>query len=419
MNLMDISGYGLMIAFVFYTFSFFFFVISLVGKRWSNRDPELHVKRWSKSALFLTFIGLIAQLTYLITRWVSAGHIPVTNMFEFLTFLSMMIIVAFIIVYFIYRIAVLGVFATPVGIVIMAYASVFPQETQPLVPSLQKFWLYIHVTTAATAEAFLAVGFAAGLMYLLRTVDFQAATKAARKSQRGIEITLFTILILIGFIIMGFVFKGMDYQATFTHEVVTKDGGTNVTTTEDIHYTFPPVIAPNNSQLKEMEPFLGLKSPVIEAPYWMQGINSGRKLNTLFWSVIAGLLLYGLLRLLVRKPLGAALQPVLDGIDPEDLDEISYRSIAIGYPIFILGALIFAMIWASQAWGRFWAFDPKETWALITFLFYTWYLHLRLSKGWHGSKSSWLAVIGFLIVLFTLIGVNLVLAGLHSYAEIK
>ncbi|HEY0826749.1 MAG TPA: cytochrome c biogenesis protein CcsA, partial [Bacilli bacterium] len=76
-------------------------------------------------------------------------------------------------------------------------------------------------------------------------------------------------------------------------------------------------------------------------------------------------------------------------------------------------------IWASQAWGRFWAFDPKETWALITFLFYTWYLHLRLSKGWHGSKSSWLAVIGFLIVLFTLIGVNLVLAGLHSYAEIK
>jgi cytochrome c-type biogenesis protein CcsB len=105
-------------------------------------------------------------------------------------------------------------------------------------------------------------------------------------------------------------------------------------------------------------------------------------------------------------------------MDPEDLDEIGYRAIAIGYPIFTLGALIFAMIWASEAWGRFWGWDPKEVWALITWLFYAAFLHLRLSRGWQGKKSAWLSVIGFLIVMFTLVGVNLVIAGLHSYAGV-
>ncbi|MDY7046963.1 cytochrome c biogenesis protein CcsA, partial [Virgibacillus sp. M23] len=85
-------------------------------------------------------------------------------------------------------------------------------------------------------------------------------------------------------------------------------------------------------------------------------------------------------------------------------------------PVFTLGALIFAMIWAQLAWTRFWGWDPKEVWALITFLFYAAYLHLRLSRGWHGEKSAWLAVIGFAIIMFNLIFVNLVLAGLHSYA---
>lgn len=123
-----------------------------------------------------------------------------------------------------------------------------------------------------------------------------------------------------------------------------------------------------------------------------------------------------LLRLILRKSLGSALSPALRAIDPDDLDEISYRAIAIGFPIFTLGALIFAMIWAQQAWGRFWGWDPKEVWALITWLFYSAYLHLRLSRGFQGRKASWLAVLGFLVVMFTLVGVNLIIAGLHSYA---
>ncbi|MNG08262.1 Cytochrome c biogenesis protein CcsA [compost metagenome] len=108
----------------------------------------------------------------------------------------------------------------------------------------------------------------------------------------------------------------------------------------------------------------------------------------------------------------------MDGVNPSDLDEISYRAIAIGFPVFTLGALIFAMIWANEAWGRFWGWDPKEVWALITWLFYSVYLHFRLSRGWQGLRSAWLSVIGFVIVWFTLIGVNLIIAGLHSYAGV-
>ena len=98
------------------------------------------------------------------------------------------------------------------------------------------------------------------------------------------------------------------------------------------------------------------------------------------------------------------------------MDEIGYRSVLIGFPVFTLGALIFAMIWAHEAWGRFWGWDPKEVWALITWLFYAAFLHLRLISWLGRRKSAWLAVIGFIIIMFNLIAVNLIIAGLHSYA---
>jgi cytochrome c-type biogenesis protein CcsB len=147
-------------------------------------------------------------------------------------------------------------------------------------------------------------------------------------------------------------------------------------------------------------------------------VNAARKLNTVVWSLVGGAILYGLLRLLVRRPLAQCLKPLVKNLNPEDLEEISYRSIAIGYPIFTLGALIFAMIWAQIAWSRFWGWDPKEVWALVSWLFYGYYLHVRLSKGNQGMMSSWLAVAGFIVIMFTLVAVNLVIAGLHSYAGV-
>ncbi len=97
------------------------------------------------------------------------------------------------------------------------------------------------------------------------------------------------------------------------------------------------------------------------------------------------------------------------------LDRLSYLSILAGYPLFSLGAIVFGAVWAQYAWGRYWGWDPKETWALITWLVYTIYLHIRLVLKKGGRAAPLLALAGFLCTVFTLVGVNYLLEGLHSY----
>ena len=106
-----------------------------------------------------------------------------------------------------------------------------------------------------------------------------------------------------------------------------------------------------------------------------------------------------------------------DFTDSERLDTLSYRSILIGFVLLTLG-LISGAVWANEAWGTWWSWDPKETWALISWLFYATYLHMRISKGWQGRKPAILASTGFLVVLICYIGVNFLGIGLHSYGWI-
>lgn len=97
------------------------------------------------------------------------------------------------------------------------------------------------------------------------------------------------------------------------------------------------------------------------------------------------------------------------------LDELNYQMIIIGFVLLTLG-IITGSVWAYSAWGRYWGWDPKETWSLITWLVYAAVLHSRMIRGWRGKKMAFLSIIGFFCVIFTYLGVNLVLSGLHSYA---
>ena len=112
-----------------------------------------------------------------------------------------------------------------------------------------------------------------------------------------------------------------------------------------------------------------------------------------------------------------------DLVDPiefshsEELDTLSYRSILIGFVLLTLG-LISGAVWANEAWGTWWSWDPKETWAFISWLFYAAYLHMRISKGWQGRRPALLASTGFLVVLVCYLGVNFLGIGLHSYGWI-
>jgi ABC-type transport system involved in cytochrome c biogenesis permease subunit len=99
---------------------------------------------------------------------------------------------------------------------------------------------------------------------------------------------------------------------------------------------------------------------------------------------------------------------------PHILDNLSYRSISLGFALLTIGILSGA-VWANEAWGSYWSWDPKETWAFITWLVFALYLHTRLSKGWVGKESAFVASFGFVVIWFCYLGVNLFGKGLHSY----
>ncbi len=97
-------------------------------------------------------------------------------------------------------------------------------------------------------------------------------------------------------------------------------------------------------------------------------------------------------------------------------EEINYQSIMVGFPMLTAGILTGA-VWAHYAWGSYWSWDPKETWSLITWIIYALFLHARLTRGWKGRKIAFLSIFGFISVIFTYLGVNFILTGLHSYGS--
>jgi cytochrome c-type biogenesis protein CcsB len=102
----------------------------------------------------------------------------------------------------------------------------------------------------------------------------------------------------------------------------------------------------------------------------------------------------------------------------QTLDNLSYRTLGIGFPLLTLGILSGA-IWANEAWGSYWSWDPKETWALITWFVFAIYFHFRLTWGWKGKKPAIVASVGFVLVWVCYLGVNLLGSGLHSYGWLK
>jgi cytochrome c-type biogenesis protein CcsB len=112
--------------------------------------------------------------------------------------------------------------------------------------------------------------------------------------------------------------------------------------------------------------------------------------------------------------------PAVEPLSPQrltladTLDNVSYRIIGLGFPLLTIG-IISGAVWANEAWGSYWSWDPKETWALITWLVFAAYLHARITKGWQGRRPAILAASGFAVVWVCYLGVNLLGKGLHSY----
>jgi len=157
-------------------------------------------------------------------------------------------------------------------------------------------------------------------------------------------------------------------------------------------------------QAHEIQPLV----PALQS-YWMK-IHVPA--NFIGYGAFALAAAVGVAYLLVSKGMLASRLPSLDM-----LDDLMYKSIAIGFAFFTIATILGAM-WAAEAWGGYWSWDPKETWALIVWLNYAAWLHLRLVKGLRGPMLAWWAVIGLFVTLFAFVGVNMFLSGLHSYGTL-
>lgn len=104
--------------------------------------------------------------------------------------------------------------------------------------------------------------------------------------------------------------------------------------------------------------------------------------------------------------------------DAQSLDRVAYRTTVFAFPVYGFG-VIFGAIWAEEAWGRYWAWDPKETVSFVAWVIYAAYLHARSTAGWRDQKAAWINVIGLATMIFNLFFINLVIAGLHSYAGVS
>ncbi len=327
------------------------------------------------AATAITVLSFISQTVAFGMRWVEFynRHMelgmnlpwwrpPITNLYESLIFFVWCLILGYLFIEFRYKTRSFGAFITPVAGLALAFIEMtgMSKGIQPLVPALQSNWLLAHVTMSFISYSTFALSFGTGLMYLIE------------KTEKRSEPAYIFWTISLGILVVLLVAMGLDY---LKYHVVMSN--------------------PEN-----------VRSFLFKATFK----SNSSTVSLISW--ITAILMIG-----VIWRFGYKLKKVVSAfnVTPQLLDELTYKSIAVGFPIFTLGGLIFGAIWADQAWGVYWSWDPKETWSLITWFVYAFFLHARLMRGWKGNKVAIVAVVGFVTVVFTYLGVNLLLSGLHSY----
>ncbi|MBE0428801.1 MAG: c-type cytochrome biogenesis protein CcsB [Thermoleophilia bacterium] len=310
----------------------------------------------------LLALGLTAHTVALILRWITSGHAPMANHYESLSVFGWAIMLFYLTAEKFYPIRAAGALVVPSGFIISSVALVFYSGPEPLAPALQSIWLWIHVSIAMLSYGLFALSFGVGFIYVVQ----EYLLKKNYDHVMGAFLILFALLGLVFGMWAG------SYWAEPARVIADESTGA------------------------------------------VKSVWSGSDYAKMFGGAGVGLVLALFLGYAAGK--GASRQAFAKRLPSLDvLDEVSYRGIAFGFPLLTIG-IVTGAIWADQAWGRWWGWDPKETWSLITWLFYGAYLHTRLTMGWRGRHSAVLAIAGIVVVMFTYLGVNLFLSGLHSYA---
>ena len=389
-------------------------------------------------ASLATWAGLIANTAAVAHRWYEAGHPPFASLYEMLLSFVWTLAALTLVAEKKYGVKVIGTVTMPVAIVGVVLMQLLRSDVRPLVPALQSTWLHVHVTLAMLAYAACALSFALAMMFLIqdktKTEAFLAAT------------SIFTIgiyaAILTRFEKWGG-FSVVAWDAENKQEVFISKGVRLFVTIPELGWlmmiVFAAVAAPLAlyilSLVKKNESYLGIANRAVFISILLQSLAliffilrardgsypsldaEGLYPTTLaaspfILSALVGGIFANLLYLLLlwrREDLERLLP------DAEALDRITYKTICIAFPLLTL-MIAAGAYWANRAWGSYWSWDPKETWAAITWLVYAGYLHMRITRGWRGRRAAYFAILGFAVVMFTFFGVTYLLPGLHAYA---
>jgi cytochrome c-type biogenesis protein CcsB len=391
-----------------------------------------------KFASLATWAGLIVNTAAVAHRWYEAGHPPFASLYEMLLSFVWTLAALTLIAEKRYGVKVIGTVTMPVAIVGVVLMQLLRSDVRPLVPALQSTWLHVHVSLAMLAYAACALSFALAMMFLIqdkmKTESFLAVTSIFTA---GIYTAVLTRFEGWG----GFNVVAWDLENK--QEVFISRGVRLFVTIPDLGWlmllVFAAVIAPLVlylvSAFRKDEAFLSIANRAVFISILLQTLAliffllrtrdghypsldaeglyptslaaSPFILSALVSGIFANLLY---LLLLWRRD---DLQRLLPSAD--NLDRITYKTICIAFPLLTL-MIAAGAFWANRAWGSYWNWDPKETWAAITWLVYAGYLHMRITRGWRGRRAAYFAILGFAIVMFTFFGVTYLLPGLHAYA---
>lgn len=322
-------------------------------------------------ATTITVVSFVSHTAAFILRWIESyslgmGRAPLTNLFESLTFFVWCLILGYLIIEVTYKTRSFGAFITPIAGMALGFIELsgISKEIEPIMPALHSNWLLAHVMMSFISYSAFALSFATALMYLiLKTKDKKE------------PFYIFWVIAGGGFMIVLFA-MAIDF---IQFKLVEGSSG------DLTNFLFKATFRSDRT--------------LISITSWLVSI-----------AVLTGIWQYGYI---LRNAI------TYFNISEKVLEDLTYKTITIGFPIFTLGGLIFGAVWADQAWGVYWSWDPKETWSLITWLIYALFLHTRYIAGWRGKRIAAVATVGFIAVIFTYLGVNMFLSGLHSYGGMQ
>jgi cytochrome c-type biogenesis protein CcsB len=390
-----------------------------------------------KAASLATWLGLIANTAAVAHRWYDAGHPPFANVYEMLLSFVWALAVLTLIAEKKYGVKVIGTITMPVAIVGVVLMQLLRTNVHPLIPLLQSTWLDVHVTLAILAYAACTLSFAFAMMFLIqdnvKTETFLVLSSAS-------TLAIYASIVLTCFGRWGGLSLAAWSQGREVEFFVSQGLRLSVTIPELgwlITVALLAVAAPlacyGLARLKNR--FLALANRSVFVSILMQGLtlavlllsahaggstadSSGGSPSAtaaaspfMLTGLVAGIFISLLFLLLVwRRPDLERLLPTSD-----NLDRITYRTISLAFPLLTV-TIATGAYWANLTWGSYWSWDPKETWAAITWLVYALYLHMRITVGWRGRRAAYFAIAGFAVVIFTFFGVTYLLRGLHAFA---